>query len=52
MSKQQKNTGIAVAMGIIIGSVLTAITGDGIWIAIGVVAGAAVGAAVHQMGKI
>ncbi len=40
-------TGIWVAMGIVIGTVVFAVTQEPIWIAIGIVIGAAIGAGVQ-----
>ena len=51
MSNQQKNTSSAVGLGIIVGAVITALTGDAIWTAIGIGVGAAIGSGVYQMGK-
>lgn len=51
MSSQQKRMGMSVGLGIIIGSVITGVTGDGIWIAIGVVVGSVVGGVLYQMAK-
>ena len=38
-------------IGIVISAVITSMTGDGIWIAIGLAAGIVFGARVHQISK-
>ncbi len=47
--KDSKTMGLAVGFGIIIGTVIFALTGEAFWIAIGIIIGASLGAAAQKM---